>query len=213
MTLLLFLPLIILLLILLSAYNGFASSEIELPENRYGEDKSVSPRILVAYATRAGSTAEVADAIGKNLAQKGAMVDVQHLKNVQTLNGYQAVVLGSAIRRGAILPELTAFVKTYKDELGKIPTAYFIVCMIAREDTEKNRKTADSYIDPLRAEVVPVDAGIFAGKLDYSKLSFIETIIIKYIIGTPEDDLRDWQKINDWAENLSPKLLNINKEK
>ncbi len=213
MNLLLFLPIIILLLILLNAYIGFAAQEINLPENRYGEDKSISPKILVAYATRAGSTAGVADAIGKKLAQSGAVVDVKPLKNVQSLDGYQAVVLGSAIRAGAVLPELTDFVKTYKDELGKIPTAYFIVCMIVRENTEKNRQTAVSYFDPLRAEVVPVDTGIFAGKLDYSRLSFIEAFIIKYIIGTPEGDLRDWQKINDWAENLSPKLLNINKEK
>src|SRR4030042_3685567 len=207
MTLLLFLPLIILLLILLSAYNGFASSEIELPENRYGEDKSVSPRILVAYATRAGSTAEVADAIGKKLAQKGAGVDVKPLKNVQTLNGYQAVVLGSVIRRGAVLPEVMDFIKTYKEELRKLPVACFIVCMILRENTEENREKAASYLDPLRAEVALLYTGMFAGKLDYSKLNFVDAFVVEHIIGTPEGDLRDWQKINNWAENLSSKLI------
>ncbi|MBN1474034.1 MAG: flavodoxin domain-containing protein [Syntrophaceae bacterium] len=189
-----------------------ATADMELPETSYGMENTAF-KILVVYATRAGSTAEVADAIGKKLAQSGVAVDVKPLRNVQTLNGYQAVVLGSAIRRCAVLPELTDFVKTYKDELSKIPTADFIVCMIVREDTEKNRKTAVSYLDPLRAEVVPVDTGIFAGKLDYSKLGFIDAIIIKYFIGTPEGDLRDWQKINDWAADLLPKLQNINKAK
>jgi len=186
---------------------GWTSSDINFLENSYGEKNLVASRILVAYATRAGSTAEVADAIGKKLARKGVVVDVKPLKKVQSLNAYQAVVLGSAIRRGAVLPEMTDFVKTHKSELERLPVAYFIVCMILRDNTEENRKTAASYLDPLRAEVAGVDAGMFAGKLDYSKLNSVDAFVVKHIIGTPEGDLRDWQKINDWAENLSAKLI------
>lgn len=123
------------------------------------------------------------------------------------------MVLGSAIRAGNLLPEITGFVHTHKDELRKVPTAYFIVCMVLRENTEEKRKTANSYLDPLRTEVTPVDVGLFTGKMDYSKLSFLETFIIKYIVKMPEGDLRDWKQINDWAANLLPKLQNINKVK
>ena len=201
------------ILFLFTSSNYGAASEIELIENKYGENKPMIPQILVAYATRAGSTAEVADAIGKKLAAGGVMIDVKPIKKVQSIDTYRGVVLGSAIRRGAVLPEMTDFVKTYKDNLSKIPTAYFIVCMIIRENTETNRKTADSYLDPLRAEVTPVDTGIFIGKLEYSKLNFVDAFVVEHIIGTPEGDLRDWQQINDWAANLLPKLQNINKEK
>src|SRR4030066_566370 len=86
---------------LLTPSAGWTSSDIDFLENSYGEKNTTAPIILVPYATRAGSTAEVADAIGKNLAQNGAVVDVSAVKKVQSLNGYQAVVLGSAIRRGA----------------------------------------------------------------------------------------------------------------
>ena len=72
--------------------------------------------------------------------------------------------------------------------------------MILRENTEENRKKAASYLDPLRAEVTPVDTGMFAGKLDYSKLNFVDAFVVEHIIGTPEGDLRDWQKINNWAD-------------
>src|SRR4030042_1357710 len=192
---------------LFAPFVGWTSSDIDFLEKSYGENNPLAPTILVAYATRAGSTAEVADAIGKKLAQKGAMVDVKHLKNVQTLNGYQAVVLGSAIRRGAVLPEVMDFIKTYKEELRKLPVACFIVCMILRENTEENRKKAASYLDPLRAEVALLYTGMFAGKLDYSKLNFVDAFVVEHIIGTPEGDLRDWQKINNWAENLSSKLI------
>jgi menaquinone-dependent protoporphyrinogen oxidase len=208
---LLLFPLIIFLILFLFISSNYCEAlEIKLIENSHGENKPIAPRILVAYATRAGSTAEVAEAIGKKLAQSGAVVDVKPIKKIQSIEGYQGVVLGSAIRRGAVLPELTDFVKAYKNELLKIPTAYFIVCMILREDTEENRKKANGYLDELRVEVTPVDVALFTGKLDYSKLDFIETIIIKYIIGTPEGDLRDWKQINDWAVNLPPKLWDIN---
>jgi menaquinone-dependent protoporphyrinogen oxidase len=211
--LLLFPLIIFLILFLLSASSFCEASEIELIENSYGENKPMTPKILVAYATRAGSTAEVADAIGKKLAAGGAMVDVKPIKKVQSIDGYQGVVLGSAIRRGAVLPEVTDFVKSHKDELGKIPVAYFIVCMILREDTEESRKKAASYLDSLRAEANAVDTGMFAGKLDYSKLNFVDAFVVEHIIGTPEGDLRDWKQINTWAINLLPKLINIKKEK
>lgn len=72
---LLFFPLItFLILFLFTSSNHCAASEIELIENSYGENKPMTPKILVAYATRAGSTAEVADAIGsgKNWPQAGS---------------------------------------------------------------------------------------------------------------------------------------------
>lgn len=184
-----------------------AAADIELPETSYGKENAEF-KIIIAYATRAGSTIEVAQAIGKKLAAGGAAVDVKPVKNVVNLKDYQAVVLGSAIRRGALLPELMDFVKNNKEELKNIPVACFIVCMILREDNEQNRAKAASYTKPLRDELPFVDTGFFAGKLDYSRLNFIDTFIIKYFIGTPEGDLRNWQKINDWAENLGAKLNN-----
>ena len=57
-------------------------------------------RILVAYATRAGSTIKVAETIGEALTDAGATVDVQNVKNVSDLSLYSAVVLGSAVRAG-----------------------------------------------------------------------------------------------------------------
>ncbi len=184
-----------------------AAADMELPETSYGTQNKAF-KILVVYATSVGSTIEVAQAIGKILAAGGAAVDVKPVKNAVSLKDYQAVVLGSAIRRGAVLPELMDFAKTNKEELKNIPVACFIVCIILREDSDQNRAKAASYIKPLQGELSFVDVGFFTGKLDYSRLNFIDAFIIKYFIGTPEGDLRDWQKINDWAENLGMKLKN-----
>lgn len=181
-------------------------ADIELPEISYGKENPAGPKILVAYATRAGSTAEVAQAIGKKLAEDGAAVDVKPIKKIRGFSGYQAIVLGSAIRRGAVLPEMTNFIETNKSEVEKITVACFIVCMILRENNQENREKAASYLAPLRTEIAFVDIGLFAGKLDYSKLSPVDAFVVKNFIGTPEGDMRDWREINDWARNLGNKL-------
>lgn len=182
-----------------------AATETELPEASYGKDGATF-KILIAYATRAGSTIGVAQAIGKKLAERGAAVDVKPVASVKSIRDYQAVVIGSAIRRGASLPEISEFVQNNKEELKNIPVAFFIVCMILREDNEQNRAKAASYIKPLQDELSFVDVGFFTGSLDYALLNFIDAFIIKYFIGTPEGDLRDWQKIDEWAQNLGAKF-------
>lgn len=183
---------------------------MHLIEKRYGGDKLQGMKILVAYATRAGSAAEIADALGKKLAEGGATVDVMPAKKVSDLNAYNAVVLGSAIRAGRIMPEIMKLIKDHKDDLQKIPVAYFIVCLVVREKTEENFKTADKYLEPFRRELKAVDSAVFAGKMDYSQLGFWEKFIIKYVIDASEGDWRDWPAINKWAENLLPKLTGGN---
>jgi menaquinone-dependent protoporphyrinogen oxidase len=192
-------------------FSVYGNSEIKFIETSYGEDKIVSKKILVTYVTRAGSTAEVADFIGKTLSDKGAVVDVKPLYNVRDINNYQAIVLGTAIRKGGVLPEAIKFVKAHKSELEKIPVLYFVVCMTLKDNTEENLTKVNAYLDPLRAEIIPVDSGLFAGKMDYSKLSFLDLMIIKYMVKTPEGDYRDWKAIKTWTDNLFPKLISLKK--
>lgn len=191
----------------LMASGACGGTEIKFIETKYGEDKPATKTILVAYASKAGSTAEVADFIGKSLADKGAVVDVKQIKSLRDISGYQAVVIGSAIRAGELLPEAVDFVKLHKEHLRKIPVAYFVVCTTLRKNTEERRKKVNAYLDPLCAEIAPVDKGLFAGKMDYSKLDFISRIIIKYMVKTPEGDFRDWDAIKKWTDRLFPKLI------
>lgn len=62
-------------------------------------------KILVTYASRAGFTAEVAQAIGKTLRENGLGVDVFPMQEVANLSAYRAVVAGSTIRAAKWLPE------------------------------------------------------------------------------------------------------------
>ena len=181
------------------------AKDINLIENSYGE-KGMPKSILVVYGTWAGSTAEVADFIGRTVAEGGYRVDVKPVESVKSLAGYHAVVIGSAIRAGKVKPEVMDFVKNHKSALEKIPSAYFVVCMTMKDDTPDNRKTVNAYLDPLREQVAPVDAGLFAGKMDYSKLGFFARMAVKYFVKVPEGDFRNWNVIKAWTRSLIPKL-------
>ena len=165
-------------------------------------------KILVAYASRARSTGEVAKTIGEVLRDGGATVDVRPAKGLTDLSPYQAAVVGSAIRIGKWLPEATKFVKAHQEALSQVPVAYFTVCLTMKEDTEENRTTVTAYLDPLREQVPlvqPIRVGLFAGALDHSKLSFIARLISK-AVGSPEGDFRNWEAIRAWAGELVPLL-------
>jgi menaquinone-dependent protoporphyrinogen oxidase len=179
--------------------------DMDRVDTSYG-DKGMSKSILVVYGTWVGSTAEVADAVGKTLAEGGAKVDVRPAGSVKALTGYSAVVVGSAIRVGKVKPEVLDFVKSHASELRGMPTAYFVVCMTMKDDTPENRKTVDAYLDPLRAQLAPVAVGLFAGKMDYAKLGFFARIAVQHFVKVPEGDFRDWDAIRAWSRNLLPKL-------
>jgi menaquinone-dependent protoporphyrinogen oxidase len=160
-------------------------------------------KVLVTYATKAGSTGEVAEAIGQALCAGGAavVVDVKPVKEVSDVSGYSGVVVGSAIRMGRWLPEAVKFVESQKAALAVMPVAYFQVSGFLKEDTPENRQEAATYLGAVRALAEPVSEGLFAGKMDYSKLSFFDRTIAK-IVGSAEGDWRDWDAIRAWAGEL-----------
>jgi menaquinone-dependent protoporphyrinogen oxidase len=177
------------------------AAEIKFPEGRCGDEKNMKKRVLVAYASKYGSTGGVADAIGKELCSTGAAADVVLIKNAVNLSSYQGVVIGSAIYMGKWMPDAIDFVKQNRDILRQVPVAYFLVCMTLSQPTEKKRTEVLSYMDSILEivpEVKPVGIGTFAGALDYNNLSGLKKMILK-AKGSPEGDFRDWSAIRAWA--------------
>ena len=76
---------------------------MEFPESNCGLEKKTGKKVLVAYASCCGTTGGVAEAIGKVLCDRGAVVDVRLVKNVGDLSSYQAAVIGSATRSGIVV--------------------------------------------------------------------------------------------------------------
>ena len=161
----------------------------------------MNQKILVAYATRAGSTVEVATAIAESLSQRGYSVDVRPIKENPRLNGNQAVVLGSAIRMGNWLPEAVAFVKAHQQALSNLPAALFTVHMLNTGDDEQSRANRLAYLNGVRPYIKAVDEAFFVGKMDFSRLSFLDRFIAR-MVKAIEADHRDWNKIRAWASTL-----------
>ena len=179
-------------------------STAEFIESTCEKDGKMKNRILIAYASRCGSTGGVAEAIGQTLCETGATVDIRLMGNANDLSPYQAVIVGSAIRMGRWLPEAVDFVKRHQDTLGRVPTAYFVVCLRMKDDSAENRRKVLAYLDPVRKQapqINPVDIGLFAGALDYKKLSLAYSLILK-VMGAPEGDFRNWEAIRAWATGV-----------
>src|SRR5690606_33116049 len=95
----------------------------------------VMDRVLVAYATRFGSTEEVAQRIGTVLSSESIQTDVRAVEEITSLRDYDAIVIGSAIRVGRWVPEAVDFLREYEAELRDLPVAYFTVCMTLNDNT------------------------------------------------------------------------------
>lgn len=92
----------------------------------------MTDKILIAYATRTGSTAEVADAIARRLCAADLSAEARPVGEVTSLDGYSAAILGSAVRYGSWLSEMTDFVSVHHDALSEMPVAFFTMHMLAR---------------------------------------------------------------------------------
>ena len=167
--------------------------------------------ILVAYASRTGTTAGVAEAIGKTLAESGAAVDVRAMTDVKDLTPYDAVVAGSAIQGKQWLPEAMQFMQTHQATLRQKPFAAFLVCMTLAMKKGNYRAEVANWLQLVRTLAPPVSEGLFAGALYINKVpTFRDRLMFRISVVTgvwSEGDHRDWEAIRAWAESIGPLLV------
>jgi menaquinone-dependent protoporphyrinogen oxidase len=184
-------------------------SEIIFPESSCQSKKNNHRKILVAYSSYCGSTGGVAETIGRELCDQGARVDVRFLKKVNDISSYDGIVIGSSIRNRAWLPEAAEFVKKNQERLSRVPVAYFLTCITLYRDTAETRRVVRNYFNPVLESVPsvhPLDLGLFAGVLDYSRMNIIFRTIMKSKMKKqeiPEGDYRNWEAIRGWARGLA----------
>jgi menaquinone-dependent protoporphyrinogen oxidase len=178
---------------------------IEFVESNCGKETKMGDRILVAYASKCGSTGEVAEAVGKVLCDAGAAVDVKRAQEVKDLKPYRAAVLGTAIRMSKPLSEAVNLAKKLRASDASLPVACFSCGLAMKADTPENREKAEQFLTPLLEEVKsPVGIGLFGGKLDYSTLP----PLFRWMFSQDksgemaEGDWRNWDAIRAWAEGL-----------
>lgn len=185
-----------------------AQPTIDFKELTCAKEKTMTNKILVAYASRAGTTGEVAEAIGQVLCEAGAAVDVRQAKDVTDLSAYRAVVLGSAIYMGSWMADATNFVEKHRATLNQIPLATFTVSMLMVDRPAEHQQLITTHFtgSEQQPRLQPVSNGIFAGRIDYNKLSFFYRSIAK-MMKAAEQDRRDWPAIRGWAQSVTSQLV------
>ena len=180
----------------------------------------MNDKVLVCYGTRYGSAGEIAEKIGEILHEHGASVEVANLKNdkVKDLELFDLIIVGSGIQMGKWTKEPLKFLKKNRDILSKKKVALFVSCMSASKPETCNQGRRD-YLDKINAdfpEIVPISMGLFGGLIDPARGGRMTKGIMKALLQefVPEGeeppefvDLRDWEQIRFWVENLTPGFM------
>lgn len=164
-------------------------------------------QVLVAYATKYGATAEIAEKIGQMLRSEGLRTDVLPANRVRDLNSYKAVVLGSAVYIGRWRKEAATFLKTNEKVLAEQ-----LVWLFSSGPTGKGDpvKLAEGWEFPknlqsIAKNIKPHEIKLFHGNVEMKKLNFIHKFMIKKV-EAPVGDFRDWDAITSWATSIADKL-------
>jgi len=162
----------------------------------------MSGAVLVGYATRSGSTQEVAEAVAAGFRKTGLNVDLQRIRDVRSLSGYRMLVLGAPLYMFRWHKEAMTFLSRHKEALRNMSIAVFALGPF--HDEEKEWQSAQAQLDKELASfpwLASIDSKVFGGKFDPSKLHFPMNFI-PALKNMPASDIRNWDAIDAWASNL-----------
>ena len=164
----------------------------------------MNDKVLVAYATKYGATAEIAEKIGEVLRQASLQVDVIDAERAGNVESYDEVVLGSAVYAGSWRKEAVAFLEANEAELAKRPTWLFSSGPTGEGDPVELMKgwRFPEAQQPIADRIKPRDIAFFAGEIDTKKLNLAEKVLVKGI-KAPVGDFRDWDAIETWAATIA----------
>ena len=188
-------------------------------------------RILIPYATMAGSTAGVAYALAEALQEHGLEADARPLSEEPSPQGYDAVIVGGPMivgwHRGAL-----AYVRRHRAAWATTPLALFALAISLTQPAETVVDGVPIVVDPrlpqpparpgrlslheryaqlpryvrpmLRAAgpVRPLSVALFGGRLELGRLPWWAVLFVLAAIKAPAGDRRNWEAIDDWAGQL-----------
>jgi menaquinone-dependent protoporphyrinogen oxidase len=160
----------------------------------------MSASVLVTYATRYGSTQEVAEEVAAMLREHGLEVDIQPVQNVRSLGGYRAVVLGAPFYMSHWHRDARHFLAKQRVALTTRPIAIFALGPLHADEQEFQKVHEQLDHELTKFPWLTVKAvEIFGGKIDPAKMHFPFNHM-------PAGDVRNWTTIRAWASELAAKL-------
>ena len=194
-------------------------------------EAAMERRVLVAYATKYGSSAQVAETVAEELRAAGCAAEARAVGDAASTVGFDAVVVGGPMILGWHKDALR-YVKARRDALAAVPVAYFITAASLTEDgadtVDGVRVYKDSWLakkpnDPVKlsyrqryalpshylgdilkktSPVRPRQAAFFAGALDLTKMSIFAKLFVMLVIVASPGDGRHWDAVREWARAL-----------
>jgi len=163
----------------------------------------MSDSILVTYATHYGSTQEVAEVVAETIRESGFEVDLLPLRQVHSVDQYQAVVIGAPLYMFHWHKDALNFLTKYRTKLTTRPIAIFALGPLHTD--EKEFQGAREQLDKELSKfpwLTPSAIEIFGGKFDPEKLTFPHNLI-PALKKMPASDIRVWTVIRTWANDLA----------
>jgi menaquinone-dependent protoporphyrinogen IX oxidase len=194
-------------------------------------------KVLVAYTTMSGSTAEVAEAVGEEIAKNRSQVEILPLEEVTDLASYDAVILGAPMIMGWHRSALR-FLRRHRAELERVPLAIFALAMSLTSTGETSVDRVPVFVDKNLAKppvnlghlslrerytnlthysssilkvagaTHPVSLAIFGGRLDYFRLKLPAKLFVMLVVQAQPGDRRNWPEIRSWAASLPDLFMN-----
>ena len=164
-------------------------------------------KILVAYSSKYGATAEIAGKIGEVLRQAGLEVDVLTVKNARDLKPYNAVIMGTAAYMFRWRGDAVSFLRKNQKRLSELPLWLFSSGPLGKGDPVellKGQRYPKS-LQPLVEALKPRDVTVFHGSIDMKKLNYFERFFFKKAVDS-QGDFRDWNAISNWARSIAETL-------
>lgn len=165
--------------------------------------------VLVAYASALGSTREIAQHVAARMAEALSDVECRSVEEVDSVSGYEAVVVGSAIHNQSWLPQALQFIAHHGSELAERSVWAFSVGMsdglpklfrVRGAELQKQRLEQTQFQDVLLR-----GHAVFSGVYEASQLSAPLRALFR-LTGGQFGDLRDWNAIDAWTDQVTAEL-------
>jgi len=160
-------------------------------------------KVLVAYASRMGSTAEIADAVADQLRSHGLEVVTAPCSTAPDPAGFDAVLIGSAVYATRWMKSARRFLREHQAVLADRATWLFESGPTG--DLSERRHESPAAVIRLAREVGSPPVEVFGGNLDPARAT---TPIAKWVANSDmAGDYRDWKQIRRWADEIAARLL------
>jgi menaquinone-dependent protoporphyrinogen oxidase len=153
--------------------------------------------VLVAYASKHGATAGIASAVAQTLIDRGLQATCLEASHVEQLDGYDAVILGSAVYIRRWRPEARRFLRRHATELAARP--FWVFSSGPAGDPAKDNA---AWNEPRRT----IATAVALGARDHQVFAGVAQGAAAKSLPDAFRDRRDWAEIRAWTEGIAGQL-------